>query len=52
MNSLVEKKIDAYIKEFVYCKECKRPDTHIEKEGRIIFLKCEACGAKEYLRRI
>lgn len=52
IKSLIEKKIDAYVKEFVYCKECKRPDTHIEKEGRISFLKCEACGAKEVLRHI
>ncbi len=52
LRSLIEKKIEAYLKEFVYCRECKRPDTHLEKEGRIIFLKCEACGAKQVVRRI
>jgi len=52
MKSLVQSKIDAYMKEFVLCKECNRPDTHIVKEGRLIFLKCEACGAKQPLRRI
>ena len=52
MNSLIKKKIDDYIKEFVYCKECNRPDTRFEKEDRIIFLKCEACGAKHVMRRI
>ena len=52
MNSLIKTKIDSYLKEFVYCKECKQPDTHIEKEDRITFLKCEACGAKHTLRRI
>ncbi len=52
MNSLIRKKVDDYIKEFVYCKECNRPDTRLEKEGRIIFLKCEACGAKQVMRRI
>jgi translation initiation factor 2 subunit 2 len=52
MKSLIDKKIDDYIKEFVYCQECNRPDTHFEKEGRIIFLKCEACGARHVLRRI
>ena len=52
VRSLVENKINSYIKEFVYCKECNRPDTHFEKEDRITFLKCEACGAKHAIRRI
>ncbi len=52
INSLIANKIENYIKEFVYCQECNRPDTHFEKEDRIIFLKCEACGAKHVLRHI
>ncbi len=52
IRSLVEKKIEDYVKEFVYCGECNRPDTHIEKEDRIVFMKCEACGAKQAIRRI
>lgn len=51
-GNLIEKKIEAYLKQFVYCKECGRPDTHLEKEDRIYFLKCEACGAKQTVRRI
>lgn len=52
IRSLLEKKIKAYMKEFLYCKECKSPDTRLEKEGRLIFLKCEACGAKQAVRKI
>jgi len=52
IKSLVQDKINVYIKEFVYCKECNRPDTNFIKEGRFYFLKCEACGAKHPLRRI
>lgn len=52
ITSLVQSKIDDYVKEFVICKECNRPDTHFEKEGRLKFIKCEACGAKYVLRRI
>jgi len=48
----IQRKIDSYVKEFVICKECKKPDTHFVKEGRIIFMKCEACGAKEPMRKI
>lgn len=46
MRSMIEKKLEIYIRDFVVCKECKRPDTKLVKEGRITFLKCEACGAK------
>lgn len=52
IRSLVEKKIDTYVKEFVLCGECNRPDTHLEKEDRLVFLKCEACGAKQSVRKI
>lgn len=52
IRSLVEKKIDNYVKEFVNCKECNKPDTNLVKEDRIIFMKCEACGAKHAVRRI
>jgi len=52
MKSLIEEKIKSYINEFLYCKECNKPDTHFEKVGRIIFLKCEACGAKQVVRHI
>jgi len=52
IKSLVDNKIENYIKEFVYCPECNRPDTQFEKEGRITLLKCEACGAKHAIRRI
>jgi len=52
MKNLVQSKIDAYMKEFVLCKECNRPDTLIVKEDRLLFLKCESCGAKQPLRRI
>ncbi len=45
-GSLIEKKIDAYVKEYVYCPECNKPDTHLIKQDRTTLLKCEACGAK------
>jgi translation initiation factor 2 subunit 2 len=38
--------IERYVKEFVVCPICKRPDTKIVKERRLLFLICEACGAK------
>lgn len=45
-NSLIEKKIEGYVREYVYCPECSKPDTSLIKQDRIMILKCEACGAK------
>jgi translation initiation factor 2 subunit 2 len=42
----IQQKLEEYVKEFVLCKECKRPDTKLIKEDRIVVMKCEACGAK------
>lgn len=51
-REILQKKIEDYIKEFVYCKECKEPDTRLVKEGRITLMICEACGAKHPVRNI
>ena len=42
----IDTKIEQYVKEFVLCAECGKPDTEIMKEGRLQFLHCLACGAK------
>lgn len=39
-----------YVKDYLECHTCKSPDTKIIKENRIIFLICEACGAKSTLK--
>jgi len=51
-REILQKKIEDYTKEFVYCKECKEPDTRLVKEGRVTFMICEACGAKHPVRSI
>ena len=51
-RDMLQMKIEDYIKSFVFCKECKEPDTKLVKEDRAIFLKCEACGAKTPVRSI
>jgi translation initiation factor 2 subunit 2 len=38
-------RIENYTDTFVVCSECGRPDTRIVKEGRILVLECDACGA-------
>jgi len=49
---LINDRIDEYIKRFVMCHECNRPDTRIIREDRIFLLKCEACGAKAPLKTL
>lgn len=45
-SAKVNEKIESYIKEFVLCNECKKPDTEIISEKGIKFKHCLACGAK------
>lgn len=49
---LMEKKLESYVKGYVLCKECKKPDTKLIREDRITFLKCDACGAKSSVKPI
>ena len=39
-----------YVSDYIECPTCKTPDTRIEKEKRISFLICEACGAKSTIK--
>ena len=51
LNSLVpedkiNEKIEDYVETYVLCSECGRPDTKLEREGRVLMLVCMACGAR------
>lgn len=46
---LINQKIEQYVKDFVICKECGKPDTTLNKEDRFTYVKCQACGAKHYI---
>lgn len=49
-SSRINEKIQAYVDEFVICKECNKPDTEIIKEGKFTYIHCLACGAKHPVR--
>lgn len=49
-SAKINLKVEQYVKEFVICKECKKPDTELIKEGRLTFIHCLACGAKHPVR--
>ena len=42
--------IDRYVKDYVVCPVCGSPDTRTEKNKKIGFLICEACGAKSSIK--
>lgn len=51
-SSKINQKIEEYVKEFVTCKECGKPDTELIKESgkRITLIHCLACGAKHSVK--
>jgi len=48
--TLLNEKIRQYAEEFVFCQECGKPDTKLEKEGAFVYMKCTACGARHTVK--
>jgi translation initiation factor 2 subunit 2 len=44
---VINTKLEKYIKIYVLCPECDKPDTVLKKDDRLLFIKCEACGARK-----
>jgi len=51
-QAMIQRKLEDYIRDYVYCHVCGEPDTSIVKEGRLSFMKCEACGARAPAKEI
>ncbi len=50
--SAINKKIKKYVSEFVYCSECRKPDTKLLEEKGISYLRCLACGVKKPVKNV
>ena len=48
--SRINEKIKQYANLFVFCPECGKPDTKIEREKTFTFIKCMACGARHTVK--
>lgn len=46
----INKKIHRYFELYVICKECHKPDTHLEDAEKGMYLVCEACGARYWTK--
>jgi translation initiation factor 2 subunit 2 len=53
-SARINQRIEEYVKEFVLCKECGKPDTELAKDAnsRQMFIHCLACGAKHHVSKI
>jgi translation initiation factor 2 subunit 2 len=51
-SDVVDRKIELYAKEYVFCPDCGKPDTKFLREDRYLFLKCEACGSKRIIKKV
>ncbi|WNY25866.1 translation initiation factor IF-2 subunit beta [Methanolapillus millepedarum] len=47
----MDSNIQSYVEEYVMCSECNRPDTTLEKNERVLILKCAACGAHRPVKK-
>lgn len=51
IGDIINRKLQDFLTKYVLCKECKKPDTHIQELGHgMRQLVCEACGAKNAIR--
>ncbi len=48
--SRINEKIRQYANDYVFCSECGKPDTKIEKGKNVTFIKCMACGARHHVK--
>jgi translation initiation factor 2 subunit 2 len=46
----INRRIKRYFEIYVICKECKKPDTHLENAEKGMYLICEACGARYWVK--
>ena len=48
----INKLLDRYVQDFVLCPECNKPETRFISQGRVMVMKCDACGASSALRSV
>lgn len=48
----INDKVEKYVKQFVLCSSCKKPDTELVEEEGKAFIRCLACGAKKPVHKV
>jgi translation initiation factor 2 subunit 2 len=44
LGTYIEDKLGSFLNAYVYCQECRSPDTRLVRDGRTMVLRCDACG--------
>jgi len=47
---MIQGKLAVYVRDYVMCSLCKRPDTNLTKHGKVWVMKCQACGARNTVK--
>ncbi|MBN1195637.1 MAG: translation initiation factor IF-2 subunit beta [Methanomicrobiaceae archaeon] len=50
-RTIIESAIRNYIDDYVICSECGKPDTRLIKDGRVLTLRCDACGGHRPVKK-
>ncbi|WP_048148079.1 translation initiation factor IF-2 subunit beta [Methanolacinia paynteri] len=50
-RDLIADLVNKYTEDYVICSECGKPDTRLVKDGRIMMLRCDACGGHRPVRK-
>ena len=50
--NMLNTKVEKYVKEFILCEKCGKPDTELISEKGTTFKRCEACGSRTSVRSI
>jgi len=48
-DDAINEKLNDYVKKFVLCSSCGKPDTQITIENKLDVMKCLACGTKKVI---
>ena len=51
-TEFLNQKLEDYVKEFVICKQCGKPDTELRREQGVDRIKCKACSAKYTIKKV
>lgn len=49
-SRVINNLLNLFVRDYVICPTCGRPDTRIERRGKVWMLLCEACGAEQPLK--
>ena len=50
-SAKINEKIKLYADHFIFCPECSKPDTKIEKHENLTYIKCLACGTRRAVKK-